>query len=177
MSHTTALLLISVFMAAPAFAEIYKWTDDQGVVHFSDEPHAGAETLEPGSPPVIETRIPEMPALDRDEAGDDEAATRYRRLEVIYPENDQPVRSNAGELIVRVALEPLLRGSVRLVPLLDGSPVEALQTSPGEFRLDNVPRGTHTVGAQVESGEGRVRLRAEPVVVHLRRTSVNAPAR
>lgn len=169
-------LLAAVLVSAPVGAEIYRWIDDQGVVHYSDEPHPGAETLEPGSPPVVETRMPDMPSFERDN-GDEEPAARYRRLEVTYPENDQAVRSNAGDLVIRVALEPALRGGDRLVPLLDGAPVQALQTSPGEFLVNNVDRGTHTVGAQVESGEGRVRLRAEPVVVHLRRTSVNAPAR
>ncbi|WP_332674205.1 DUF4124 domain-containing protein [Aromatoleum sp.] len=36
------LLVISLFLAAPACAEIYQWRDAQGQVHYSDTPPAGA---------------------------------------------------------------------------------------------------------------------------------------
>jgi hypothetical protein len=169
--------LLLVLAATPAGAEIYKWVDDDGVVHYSDEPHPGAETLQPGSPPVVDTRIPALPRAERDDAQSEAPASRYRRLDIVYPENDQAVRSNAGTLLIRSVLEPDLRRGDRLVPLLDGRPVEAVQTAPGEFRLDNVDRGTHTVSVQVQGADGRVWLRADPVIVHLRRISVNSPAR
>lgn len=35
------LLVISLFLAAPACAEIYQWRDAQGQVHYSDTPPAG----------------------------------------------------------------------------------------------------------------------------------------
>lgn len=44
--HLTALLLIVFY--ATAHAEIYKWVDENGKVHFSDAPHeeANVETIE-----------------------------------------------------------------------------------------------------------------------------------
>lgn len=38
------LLVISLFLAAPAFAEIYQWRDAQGQVHYSDTPPTGTNT-------------------------------------------------------------------------------------------------------------------------------------
>ena len=35
-----------LMMAQPVTAEVYTWTDEQGVAHFSDNPH-GAESSEP----------------------------------------------------------------------------------------------------------------------------------
>jgi hypothetical protein len=37
------LALIGVFR--PGYAEIYKWVDEQGRVHYGDKPHAQAETI------------------------------------------------------------------------------------------------------------------------------------
>ncbi len=48
-----ALLLV---VATPAWAAIYKWTDEQGHVHFSDTPVAGAET--PELQPITFTGMP-----------------------------------------------------------------------------------------------------------------------
>jgi electron transfer flavoprotein alpha/beta subunit len=36
MPGTMALFLLSALFSAPAFAGVYSWTDDQGVVHFTD---------------------------------------------------------------------------------------------------------------------------------------------
>ncbi len=45
-----ALLLCTCLIAAGAQAEMYKWTDEQGNVHFSDKPHANARKLEIRTP-------------------------------------------------------------------------------------------------------------------------------
>jgi glutaredoxin len=34
------LLLCTAFVSLPAFAQLYRWTDDQGVIHYSDKPPA-----------------------------------------------------------------------------------------------------------------------------------------
>lgn len=41
-----AWLVALLVIATPASAAIYKWKDEQGQVHFSDRPVAGAETAE-----------------------------------------------------------------------------------------------------------------------------------
>ncbi|WP_430462341.1 DUF4124 domain-containing protein [Thalassolituus sp. LLYu03] len=40
-----AAICLSFLLVNPASAAVYKWTDAQGQVHFSDKPAAGAETL------------------------------------------------------------------------------------------------------------------------------------
>jgi hypothetical protein len=47
------LLLIAVLLPTLATAEIYRWTDEQGRVHFAQRPVAGAETVEV-KPQVVE---------------------------------------------------------------------------------------------------------------------------
>jgi len=40
------LILLSLFLAFPAFAGVYKWTDAQGRIHYSDAPPAAARTTQ-----------------------------------------------------------------------------------------------------------------------------------
>jgi len=40
------LILFAVFFALPAFAGVYKWTDAQGRIHYSDSPPPAAKTTQ-----------------------------------------------------------------------------------------------------------------------------------
>lgn len=71
----SALLLISC--AAAAAQTFYKWTDDQGVVHFSDEPPAQAKHVE-------ERKLPAVPAA-ASAVSPPEAATPEPGKEVTPP--------------------------------------------------------------------------------------------
>lgn len=39
----TTILIAALSALAPAHAEVYRWVDDSGTVHFSDEPRGGGE--------------------------------------------------------------------------------------------------------------------------------------
>tara|TARA_R110000782_G_scaffold27615_5_gene69720 strand:- start:57 stop:482 length:426 start_codon:yes stop_codon:yes gene_type:complete len=47
------LLVMCAFLSLSAYAEIYRWTDAQGRVHFGEQPRQGAERVEV-SPQIIE---------------------------------------------------------------------------------------------------------------------------
>jgi glutaredoxin len=40
------LILLALFLAWPAFAGVYKWTDAQGRIHYSDAPPLAAKTTQ-----------------------------------------------------------------------------------------------------------------------------------
>ncbi len=40
------LILLALFLASPAFAGVYKWTDAQGRIQYSDSPPATAKTTQ-----------------------------------------------------------------------------------------------------------------------------------
>lgn len=42
----TPLILLAFFLAFPASAGVYKWTDAQGRIHYSDSPPAAAKTTQ-----------------------------------------------------------------------------------------------------------------------------------
>jgi biopolymer transport protein ExbB/TolQ len=47
------LLVMCAFLSLSAYAEIYRWTDAQGRVHFGEQPRQGAERVEV-SPQILE---------------------------------------------------------------------------------------------------------------------------
>ena len=46
MEFRPILLLVGLLASAAAVAEVYKWIDEDGVVHSSDQPHPGAEIID-----------------------------------------------------------------------------------------------------------------------------------
>lgn len=175
------LALTCLLLAAPlpAAADIYRWVDDDGVVHYGDEPRGDAERLELPEPATID--FPD-PAPRPARGGDDDAepadaATDYRRLAITSPRPEQTIQSAPGEVPVSLALEPQLRAGHRIALLLDGDPVPQSPLDRLRVTLAPVDRGTHTLRAQVLGSDGEVLARSETVTFYLHRPSVNLPSR
>ena len=76
MKYGAALYLVAVFfLVSPLQAEIYKWTDEQGRVHFSDKP-PGKDT------PQYQLRTPASAdsTLPRETLSDEERRVKQRKL-------------------------------------------------------------------------------------------------
>lgn len=71
--HIAAAVLM--LAAAAAHAEVYKWTDDKGRVHYGDKPPASTPA---GTKKAVELDIPEPSAADRQDAADRAARERAR---------------------------------------------------------------------------------------------------
>jgi len=165
---TLALVLIAG--ALPVSAEIYSYTDAQGNRVFTDRP--GAHAAEP-----VETRpsnrmtpqpVPQAePRVDVLEA----PAPRYSLLDILQPEADATVRSNAGELAVSVASSPALQAGHRYRLLLDGIPAAAPAEST-DFVLTNVDRGTHRLTVEVVDAKDEPLQGSAARTFHMMRTSL-----
>ncbi|ROR34191.1 DUF4124 domain-containing protein [Inmirania thermothiophila] len=162
------VLALVLGLAGPhALAAVYKWTDAEGRVHYSDRPAPGAEAvrLDPLSTfraPAPARRPPTPPAP--------QAAEGYRRVVIAAPEPEATIRDNEGRITVVVNLEPALREGHAVQILVDDRP-QGAPARVTQFTLTNVDRGTHRIGARVLDGEGREVARAEPVTVYLHRES------
>ena len=55
--HTAALIIAALLLQAPVFAEIYKWTDTSGEVHYTQTPPPSgvASQIIQGAPPPAES--------------------------------------------------------------------------------------------------------------------------
>ena len=169
-------LYVLLALAVPAFAgqTVYKWVDEKGVTHFSDQPVPGAEKVELSSGPNRATPAPTYtpPAQPQ------EPATKgpvYARFVIVSPQQDQAIINTGGVVTVSLASSPPI-GSDQVVSLyLDGQQVKDFGGTSMSHDFTNMPRGTHTVKAVVSTRQGRVVQETPPVTFHVRQESAAQP--
>jgi hypothetical protein len=169
-------LYVLLALAAPAFAgqTVYKWVDEKGVTHFSDQPVAGAEKVEmsggasrPASPPPY--YAPSAPQETKAKAG-----PAYSRFVIVNPQQDQSIINTGGKVTVQLAMTPSIDAGHTVTLYLDGAPVSDFNPNGDSHEFSNMPRGTHTVKAVVSEG-GRTVQETPVVTFHVRQESVAQP--
>lgn len=169
-------LLAAPYMSA---ANIYKWTDKDGSIHFSDKPHKGARTvrLKP-----VQTYNPKKVANLSDvtdliygqkpKAGKGKEAKGYSNVEITQPKNDAPIRSNNGNVTFVVALEPGLEDGHQVAIYVDGA--LAKKSASTAVTVQNIDRGTHkAIAVVMDSNDVELKSSGE-VTFHLLRHHANA---
>jgi hypothetical protein len=168
--NKTAFILLLCLLPLWVVAGIYKWVDDSGQVHYSDQPEHGAKEIE--LPKATIYSPPPLPGpVDRERGGKTKVVLRYKRIEIVTPAADATIRSDPGQVGVSVELEPKLQKGHKVVVYLDGKQTGTPQASP-LLMLENVDRGTHTLQAAITDSEGRELGRTGTVTFHLLRTTV-----
>jgi hypothetical protein len=166
-------LAILVFAAGPVGAAVvYKWTDANGVVHYSDQPVEGAERIVTagGSSNGIggTTRAPSRPPP---------AAGRPAAAVALSIESPQKEQVFFGDEVVAVRLhaEPGLAPGQQVKWTLNGSALTDQGSSALNFALPPMPRGSYTLSATVvDSGSGESQA-ADSVTFYVRQPSALAP--
>ncbi len=152
-----------------AHGDVYKWVDEAGVIHFSDQPVPGAERVT--IKPVQTVTLPPLPSpvTAGNEAADDQEQVPYTSLAIVQPAEDEAVRANDGSVSVKLNLEPSLQEGHSIALDLNGHRI-ATRTNTN-FVLENVPRGAHTLRATVVDDQGKALVEAKPVSFHVLRTA------
>lgn len=171
------LLVIALLLPASGSGQsvkVYKWTDPQGNVTYSDTPRPGAKEIEiltepAGIAPVRPEQMPQARPRTPDQL--------YGALIIASPSEGQIVEDPAGSVNVSLAVEPPLRVSqgdaIRLK--LDGQVLDTRYTG-GEVAIPSVPRGTHTLQAEVVNPAGKELIASAAVTFHMHAPSSQAPA-
>jgi hypothetical protein len=172
MSLRTRLLLVSVLFGAVPIASsatLYKWVDDQGVVHYSDQPEPGAEKIKVKPAQTFKGGTPRVTSAP---AGSRPPAAPVSHLAIASPTPEQVFINQTGVAVV-ADVQPQLQGGQQVVFLLDGKPVEGLGPESTSVTLDEVPRGAHSVAVQVLDQGGRVVATSSPVTFYVREPTLN----
>jgi hypothetical protein len=164
------VLLLPFFVQA----EIYRWVDSDGKVHYSDQPAKGASKVR--LPGISTYKSKPYKKITPGKPKPKPADQTYR-VRIVKPQEKETVRSNEGEIEVEVDVSPDLnvRRGHRLIISLDGKTHIA---TTSKYKLTGVDRGTHVIAVQVFSSTGRVLSSSTSVTVHLRKHSSlhrNAP--
>lgn len=163
METRTILVLLGLLAVPCALAnEAYVWTDEDGVVHYSDRPHPGAERVELQTPNTSRSLARGSSATTTSTGQGDNAAEpvptfRYESLEVASPAPEETLWNIEGRLSVSLALTPALRQGHQIRVYFDGNPTVVTTTA---FRINEVWRGEHTLQAEVVDEAGNLLIRS-----------------
>jgi len=166
--------------ASAAAAPTYRWIDADGL-HYSDQPHPGAEIVALGETQTYSatpaTPGPAVAAVsERKPKGSRPSEFRYASCAIVQPAADQ-VLIDVESVTVAVALQPAKRSSDKLLLSFDGQPIEPASPDQSEFKIAPIDRGTHFAVAIVRDNTGRDLCQSAPVSFHVRQPSALAPGR
>lgn len=181
--RTLTLLLLLVATTAMA-AVMYRWVDADGV-HYSDQPHAGAEKIYLGQTQAAAASASMDASSGNAAAGNRgagnaarrsaDAAFQYSGCAVVQPADDQ-VLLEADSVTVAIETHPTKRSNDHAVLSFDGRAIEAETADQLEFQITPIERGTHSVAAELRDSNNKSVCKSPLVTFHVRQASVLTPA-
>lgn len=179
--HLSTGLSLALFCLSQAgAATVYKWTDSNGVIHFSDQPAPGAERIITQSGPrVSQGQLPSSPrqaAASRRSSAKTEpndTAVDYSEFEIESPQPDQTFTDQS--VSVRLRLEPDLKPGHLLSLYLNGKLVENQSPKSTQFTLNELPRGSYQLVASVMDAASGETKTTTPVTFNVQRPSILSP--
>jgi hypothetical protein len=162
-------LTLLVLLSLPLHAQVYRWIDSQGVVHFSDTPHVGADQYH--APKAQSFTSPTVPSKKQSMQSKPDVHL-YKNVIISEPLNESTLRNNQGSFLVAVELSPALFSGDNLQLLIDGTPYGTPQTEV-VFEVDGIHRGAHTLQIQVVNSKGTVLKTSEKITIFMHRPIVN----
>jgi len=173
--HLWRLLIASALLAAFAAgaAVVYKWTDSDGVVHFSDQPEPGSEKIVTSGMASngVNAGAASHGTLPRQQSGQNGSITA---ISIESPAKEQ-VFFNDDVVPLRLHVEPGLMPNQTVTWTLNGKTL----TDPGQqsvsVALQTLARGTYVVGASVTDGMTGASQSADSVTFYVRQPSELAP--
>lgn len=147
-------------------AEIYKWVDPDGVTHFSDREHDGADRVNLQPLQTYGVAKEDQNSFNPKKTKEPQQAVNYQ-LSISSPANEATIRNNQGEIQVSLRLTPELEPEQKIRLLLDGKPVAEAKAL--NLQILNVDRGAHKLQAELVEQSGKVLASTEIVTVYVHR--------
>jgi hypothetical protein len=156
-------LLIALLLAVPALADVYRWTDKDGVIHYTDTPPVpGAKPVEL---PALQTFKPDAPPPLLAPVDPAAAGPVKPTIVITAPAAEDTIRDAEGK--VPVSVTATMNSGDGIIYLLDGTPQNAKPTPSTALLLSGIERGEHHVGALLVDATGKTLATAAPVTVYL----------
>jgi hypothetical protein len=169
-------VLASLAAFAGQAAVIYKWTDAQGVVHYSDQSVPGAQKIYTNSPTTsgsgatsnsnANAQAPAIPGSA--------AKQGYSIIAITSPSSEQSFFGDEP-IGVALALEPNLKPGDTVTWHLNGQ--ELADQGPGttQFTLPHMDRGTYAIAATVTDPKSGESQSTPSVTFYVRQPSALSP--
>jgi Domain of unknown function (DUF4124) len=165
--------LLSVLCTAAFAATVYKWVDENGVTHYSDQPHENAQKVTVAQPQTY--KAPKLPAEQASAAPPPKVAAPYSSCVIAQPANEDTF-PNATSVDAAVVTNPAVRPGDEVVLLLDGSRVPSFPPSGGGATIPGIERGSHSLQVIIRDGTGQVVCQSANVTFTVLQPSVLNPS-
>jgi len=167
------LILLSLLVCTfPVTAELYRWVDERGNVHFSDKPvKEGAKSYTPPPITTVPATSPGNYNFGSNKSGQAKPV-KYESIEVTSPAHDHVFTPDKTDNIaVLTNLAPRLRAAEghRFALYLNGT---LYKEGGPSFNLVGLNRGTYAVYAAVLDKKGKVILKSKPISFHVQKHSL-----
>ena len=169
MQRRSIFILVGILAATAVLADgAWTWTDEDGVVHFSDVPIEGAEAVDLSEfNKKTGARISNGRTVTS--RSGPETAFVYDSITIASPGPDETLWNIEGLLNVSVAVSPELQRGHRIRAYYDGDARDVGGTS---FQLLDVYRGTHSLQAEIVDQTGKVIMRSPTNRFYVQQNSV-----
>lgn len=152
--------------------EIYRWVDEDGIVHYADQPGApDAERVVLRGLSVYEAGASAEPEAAA--APQQANAATYQALRIVQPAAEEVFYDGSAGVTAVAELEGELQPGHVVRIFLDGRAVAESLSAP----LGPLERGTHVLRAAVEDADGYSVISSPLVPFHVRQTSLLNPQR
>ncbi|SRR6056297_884961 len=156
-------------LAGSAETSIYRTTDAEGNVIFTDAPPAGADARSERLELQRTNTTPPPPEVDRViQAEEPKEAPTAWEVGITSPANETTIPMGPGNFSVSASVRPALGANQRLQLMVDGA-AQGEPNQSGSWQLTNVFRGEHTLKVNVLDDAGKTLATSEPVTVYVMR--------
>lgn len=161
MKKTSFLSIFLYFLCVSfsSYADIVKWTDSEGNVHFSDSipPVSDGSKVQYEK---IETKQTNSATFDLQKSNEvtnysDNKSARVPIISIISPSDGEAIRENSGNVTITVQIANV-DSSDKIVLYVDGQPYQS-RNGEGSIvvSITNMSRGGHSVSVRVMNSSGK----------------------
>ena len=168
--------LLCVACAVASATTVYKWVDENGITHYSDQPHPNATKVDLAQPQTYTAPPAAAQSDSQTEPAPPGETPAYVTCAITQPAPNQ-VYVNLFSVTVQLQISPQQRNGDRVVVSLDGQEVGGLPSVGSQFTITPVERGSHSVQAAIQDENGQTVCRSSSVMFFVRQPSVLAPGR
>ena len=172
----TLLVLLGIFIAAPAVAEIYKIVNPDGTVTFTDQrPGPGAKPVDLPPLSVVETDI-DTSILDKQAETDAQEPTlrdlrrQFQDFRITQPQNEETFWGTGNAVTISWGASRAIPDTMSVVLYVDGQRQPAPAGGSATLTLD---RGEHQAWAELRDPGGRLVTKSGTVTFFVKQYSQN----
>lgn len=175
MKTISATLFSLALLTTPSLfaGEVYRIVNEDGEVTYTDSPptNVQAEAVEM---PKTNIAIAPPPAATKDNQSEaDEGEVVYTKARITQPNNNATIPPGQSEVVVQIALEPLLQTGHLVQIYIDGSK-QGSPSASTTFTITSLDRGKHSVRAEVIGADKQRKTKTQTTTFHIKQHSSNS---